>query len=142
LPQESFDGHGAELNASLYHLFNPGKQIPLNGVLRAIARYSTFADTSDTSPDFDVPDDRLKLQVRTGLRWGGKEPTLFPSLGMELSVWYQGEYRAPADKYGFDNDRRVNTQSHLFWAQALLAYTLPHLKHNFYISLIGGTSNA
>src|SRR5215469_13818763 len=29
LPHESFDGFGGEVNVSLYHLFNPGYQIPL-----------------------------------------------------------------------------------------------------------------
>jgi hypothetical protein len=28
----------------------------------------------------------------------------------------------------------------LFWSQALLAYTLPELKHNFYVSVTAGTS--
>jgi hypothetical protein len=31
---ESFDGHGGEASVSLYHCFNPGQLIPLNGVLR------------------------------------------------------------------------------------------------------------
>ncbi len=139
-PQESFEGHGGELSLSLYHLFNPGQTIPLNGVLRGIAHYSFYSKTDDTSPDFELPDDRGLFEVRTGLRWGGKEPTLYPSLAMELSIWYEGEFRSHSDHYGFDGDRRVKSNSHLFWAQALLAYTLPTLKHNFYVSLIAGTS--
>jgi len=140
LPQESFDGHGGEFSVSIYHLFNPGQTIPLNGVLRGIAHYTFYDRTSDTAAGFVLPEDRGLFEVRTGLRWGGKEPTLFPSLAMELSVWYQGEFRNHMDAYGFDGDRKVNSDSHLFWAQALLAYTLPNLNHNFYISLIGGTS--
>jgi len=140
LPEESFEGHGGELSLSVYHLFNPGATIPLNGVLRGIAHYTFYNRTSDTAPDFELPDDRGLFEVRTGLRWGGKEPTLFPSLAMELSIWYQGEFRTHSDAYGFDNDRAVKSDSHLFWGQALLAYTMPTLKHNFYISLIGGTS--
>jgi hypothetical protein len=126
---------------SLYHCFNPGQQIPLNGVLRGIAHYSAFARTSETADGFELPENRGKFEVRTGLRWGGKEPTLFPSLAMELSIWYQGEFRTRADEYGFPGNRYdVESQSHLFWAQALLAYTMPHLKHNFYVSIIAGTS--
>jgi hypothetical protein len=33
------------------------------------------------------------FSIRTGLRWGGIEPTLFPALAMELSVWYEGHFR-------------------------------------------------
>ena len=34
---ESFEGDGAEMSASLYHLFNPGDLIPLNYILRGTA---------------------------------------------------------------------------------------------------------
>ncbi|HZL80015.1 MAG TPA: hypothetical protein VFC17_14360, partial [Candidatus Limnocylindrales bacterium] len=34
---ESFDGHGGEISASVYHLFNPQDRIPLNFVLRGAA---------------------------------------------------------------------------------------------------------
>ena len=138
IPAESFTGDGAEASVSIYHLFNPGAEIPLNGVLRGLVRYATYERNDNTAAAFQLPDDRQTVTLRTGLRWGGREPTLFPSLAMEISVWYQGEYRIKSDSYGFDDDRRVNQQSHLFWAQALLAYTLPELKHSFYIGLIGG----
>ena len=140
LPAESFDGFGGNVNLSLYHLFNPGYQIPLNGVLRGIAHYATYADTSSTASNFRVPEPMGIFIVRTGLRWGGREPTLFPSLAMELSAWYQGEFRTEADKYGINFDRRVNPNSHTFWGEAYLAYTLPKWKHNFAINLTAGTS--
>src|SRR2546422_521554 len=101
LPKESFTGHGGELNLSLYHLFNPGAKIPLNGVLRGIAHYSTYERNDDTAKDFGLPDERGTFSVRTGLRWGGREPTLFPSLAMELSIWYQGDFRSQAERYGY-----------------------------------------
>jgi hypothetical protein len=138
--RESFTGHGGETSVSVYHLFNPGAMIPLNGVLRGTARYSTYERDSKTAPDFELPLDRGTFSVRTGLRWGGREPTLFPSLAMELSVWYEGQYRTDAGDYGFAGDRHMNAQTHLFWAQALLAYTLPELKHNLYVSVTAGTS--
>jgi hypothetical protein len=102
--------------------------------------YSTYEKTSDTAEDFKVPENRETFMVRTGLRWGGKEPTLFPSLAMELSLWYEGAFRVGSGSYGYDGDRDVNAHSHLFWGQALLAYTLPKLKHSFFVSLIGGSS--
>jgi len=49
-PQESFDGHSGEGGLSLYHLFNPGSLIPLNGVLRGLAHYSVYERGSDTAP--------------------------------------------------------------------------------------------
>jgi hypothetical protein len=144
-PKQSFTGHGGELNVSLYHLFNPGARIPLNGVLRGIGHYTVYERNSDTAKDFDLPEDRGTFSVRTGLRWGGREPTLFPSLAMELSIWYQGEFRSEHDIYGFptnglSGDRRVETHTHLFWAEALLAYTMEKSKHSFYLSMTAGTS--
>jgi len=139
-PAESFDGFGGEVSASLYHLFNPGYQIPLNGVLRGLFHYASYASADSTSPNFQVPDPMGFFNVRTGLRWGGREPTLFPSLAMELSVWYQGTFRTQADGYGYNDDRALKSQSHVFWTEAFLAYTLPTLHHSFNISLTAGTS--
>jgi len=140
LPDESFLGHGGEVSASIYHLFNPGAQIPLNGIVRGIAHYSIFVRDDDTSSKFQLPPDHGNFMIRSGLRWGGREPILFPSLAMELSVWYEGQFRSESGNYGFDGDRRLNPDSHLFWGEALLAYTLPKLQHTFYVSLTAGTS--
>jgi hypothetical protein len=141
LPSESFDGNGAEISASVYHLFNPADLIPLNLVLRGTAHYSTYSDNSSTSPAFQLPPDHGDFSVRTGLRWGGIEPTLFPALAMELSVWYEGHLRSDSGPYGdsFINGR-LNPQSHLFWAEAALAYTLPESQQSFYVRLTAGTS--
>ncbi len=139
-PGESFTGYGGEVSFSIYHLFNPGYQIPLNGLIRGIAHYSTYEADDNTSSTFVVPEDRGTFSVRTGLRWGGREPTLFPSLAMELSVWYQGEFRSGIGSYGDLGDRKVEPHTHLFWGEAFLAYTLPTLKHSFSLSLTAGTS--
>jgi hypothetical protein len=139
--QESFTGYGGEFNASIYHLFNPGQLIPLNGVLRGLVHYSVFDADDKTDPNFRLPQDRGYAGVRAGVRWGGKEPMLFPSLAMELSIWYEGQFRTQDDIYGY-GDRRVEAATHQFWAQALLAYTLPKLKHTFFVSLTAGTSIA
>ena len=142
---ESFVGHGGEGSLSVYHCFNPDDLIPLNGVLRGIAHYSDYERDDGTSKNFQLPADHATFSVRTGLRWGGKEPMLYPSLAMELSVWYEGQFRTAPGPYGFTNssgglDRKLERISHLFWGQALLAYTFTNTGQNFYISLMGGTS--
>ena len=143
-PDESFVGHGAETSLSLYHCFNPGHLIPLNAVLRGVAHYSVYDRDDGTAAEFRLPHDHANFSIRTGLRWGGKEPTLFPSLAMELSVWYEGQFRTDGGPYGFTNatglDRRLEAVSHLIWAQALMAYTFTNSGQSFFVSLIGGTS--
>jgi len=139
-PGESFDGHSAEISASIYHLFNPADEVPLNFILRGTAHYSVYAANDGTAPGFQLPDDHGTFSVRTGLRWGGVEPTLFPPLAMELSVWYEGQLRTDIGTYGFNGDRKLKQQSHLFWAEAALAYTLPESQQNFYVRLTAGTS--
>lgn len=139
LPKESFTGHGADLNLSLYHLFNPNQTIPLSGVLRGFSHYSFFDRDSETADNFQIPEDFATFGVRSGLRWGGQEPVLFPSLAMELSVWYESLFRSQSQVYGF-NDRDLESNSQLIWAQALLAYTFPRIDHSFYVSLSAGTS--
>ncbi|HEY5232593.1 MAG TPA: hypothetical protein VIK35_03555 [Verrucomicrobiae bacterium] len=140
LPGESFEGDGGEISASLYHLFNPGDEVPLNLVLRGTAHYSFYSRNSDTTANFQLPSDHGDFSVRTGLRWGGVEPTLFPPLAMELSVWYEGHLRSDSDAYGFGGDRELKEQSHLVWAEAALAYTLPKSQQSFYARLTAGTS--
>jgi hypothetical protein len=138
-PSQSFTGYGAEASLSLYHLFNPGQMIPLYGLVRGIAHYSTYERNDTTASNFQLPDDRETFSVRTGLRWGGREPVLFPDLAMELSAWYEGQFRTGTGTYGY-GDRSVVPQSHLFWGEALLAYKLPELKHSFYLNVTAGTS--
>lgn len=138
-PSQSFTGYGAETSVSLYHLFNPGRQIPLYGLARATGHYSTYERSSDTADNFRLPQDCGTFGFRTGLRWGGQEPVLFPDLAMALSCWYEGLFRTGAGTYGY-GDRSVESSSHLFWGEALLAYTLPESKHRFFISLTAGAS--
>jgi hypothetical protein len=140
LQGESFDGDGGEISASVYHLFNPGDEIPLNFVLRGTAHYSFYNRNDRTATNFTLPSDHGDFSVRTGLRWGGVEPTLFPPLAMELSVWYEGHLRNDPGAYGFGGDRELKEQSHLFWAEAALAYTLPKSQQSFYVRLTAGTS--
>lgn len=136
---ESFDGDGGELSASIYHLFNPGDLIPLSGVLHGAAHYVSYSGNDTTANNFLVPNNGVDFTIRTGLRWGGIEPTLFPDLAMELAVWYQGGFRTDAGAYGY-GDRRVENNTHLFWGSAALSYTFPESKQNVFVRLIAGTS--
>ena len=137
---ESFDGHGAELSASIYHLFNPGDLIPLNFVVRGAAHYTDYQANDNTEKGFQLPEDGTTLDVRTGLRWGGVEPTLFPDLAMELSAWYEGEFRSESGRYGFNGDRETEAGTHRFWGAASLSYTLPESKQSLFVRLVAGTS--
>ena len=145
LRSESFTGHGGGGSISLYHLFNPGYLIPLNGLLRLDSHSSVYQRDTKTDPNFVLAPDRTTFNLRTGLRWGGKAPLMLPDFAMELSAWYEGQFRAGSGGYGFRTnglpfDRRVEAGAHLFWGRALLAYTLPTWKHNFYVNLTLGTS--
>jgi hypothetical protein len=141
---QSFNGDGGEISGSIYHLFNPGDLIPLNLLVRGIVRYSTYDETDNTDKNFHTPDDGFTFSPRIGLRWGGMEPTLYPALAMEISVWYQGYFRGDSGGYGYYNgvnyDRSVEEASHLFWSSAALSYTLPESKQNIFARLIAGTS--
>ncbi len=138
---ESFLGHGGELSASVYHLFNPGARIPLHAVLRGAAHFTAFGDDTQTANDFVVPDDQPSFRFRMGLRWGGREPLMLPDLAMELSVWYEGEFRGEPGRYGYSGDRTLERESHNVWARALLTYTLPECKHNFGVNLTTGAGS-
>jgi hypothetical protein len=140
IKNQSFDGHGGEVSSSIYHLFNPNDMIPLNFVLRGTAHYSLYEANDDTASKFHVPSDAGIFSLRTGLRYGGIEPTLFPSLAMELSAWYQGSYRTESGTYGFNGDHTLEPDSHLFWGAAALAYTLDKSKQTFFVQAIAGTS--
>ena len=109
-------------------------------ILRGTAHYSTYARNDNTAAGFQLPSDHGEFSVRTGLRWGGIEPTLFPALAMELSAWYEGEFRSDSGAYGYSGDRELESESHLFWAEAALSYTLPKSQQNFYVRLTAGTS--
>ena len=140
LEGESFSGHGGGVSANLYHLFNPAQRIPLNGVMRIEAHYSTYIRDGDTDDNFELPNDKGSINLRSGLRWGGREPLMLPDVAMELSIWQESQFRANSGFYGFNDDRRIQISSHLFWARGLLTYTLPKLQHSFTVNLTAGTS--
>lgn len=136
--EESFTGHGGEASVSLYHRFNPTALIPLNLIIRGTGNFVVYSRDDRTAPGFELPDDRCDFVVRSGLRWGGMEPVLFADLAMELSVWYEGQFRAESGAYGFGQDREVEPDSHLFWSRALLDFGLEKTRQNLGVSLTAG----
>jgi hypothetical protein len=147
--EESFTGNGAEASVSLYHLFNPlpaGQtnysglaEVPLQLVFRSAARYSLYQRDDRTSPAFTLPEDKLAYHLRLGLRWGGREPLLHPDRAVELSLWYEGQFRTDSQEYGYSRDRSIEAQSHLFWSRALVAWEFPH-SQRVEFTLTGGVS--
>ena len=138
---ESFNGYGGEGSMGIYHLFNPGQRIPLELVIRPVVHYTAYGNTADTAHDFTLPNNHVDGSVRAGLRLGGVEPTLFPALAMELSVWYEGHVRSAPGPYGEPGDMStLNRQSQLFWTEAALSYTFSNTQQNVYLRLTSGTS--
>jgi hypothetical protein len=137
LKAESFNGDGVTGAASIYHLFNPGHRIPLNGLLRVETHYAAYNRDDDTARSFVLPPNQPEFNVRAGFRFGGKEPVMLPDLAMELSAWYVGQFRLDPGDYGFNNDRHVNAVSHQVWARALLDYTFES-KQSFQVSITAG----
>jgi hypothetical protein len=135
---ESFEGHGGGADISVYHLFNPAATIPLNGVASAIVDYRTFAHSHDTADNFVVPENQPFVTLRTGFRYGGQEPLLFPRLAMEISAWYELEHRMDPGSYGFSGDRQLEATSHRFFGRAQLNYTMPRWEHYMVVGFMGG----
>jgi hypothetical protein len=140
MPADSFTGDSAETSVSVYHLFDPGRLIPLFGLLRVKEHYSFYERNNDTGSGFVLPHDHSSLDWRAGFRFGGREPLLTPALAMELSVWYEGQFRSASGPYGNDDDRMLQPNSELFWTRGLLIYTLPDSKQSFSVSYTAGTS--
>lgn len=138
-PGESFDGYGGGGSLSLYHRFNPAQTIPLFGLVRGGVHYAAYTAGQDTARHFEVPDERASANFRAGLRLGGKEPVLFPSLSMELSVWVESLNRGDSGHYGFQGDRNVSSSVQLFYTFAYLAYTFER-GDNLSVSITAGDS--
>jgi hypothetical protein len=137
---ESFYGHGGGTALSVYHLLNPGRLIPLNVIARGGFRYSAFSGTGDTADDFELPDARPMSFVRAGLRLAGKEPILYPDLGLEVSAWFERQWRLNDGGYGFNRDRQMNPQSDLYWAYAGANYSWTNVGHKVSFAATAGGS--
>jgi len=141
---ESFDGHGGGASLNLYHLMNPRQMIPLNVVVQGGFHYSTYSRTADTVDSFSLPANRENTFLRAGLRLAGKEPMLYPDLAMEVSVWFERQWRFGDSSYGFAGDPlQVQANSDLYWIYAGMSYAWTNTGHQFAFGLTaGGSENA
>ena len=137
---ESFTGHTAEFSSSIYHRLNPDWRVPAFVIARGTIHRAFYNSDDDTSPDFEIPSDFNTFHFRTSLRVGGREPLLTSPVAFEMSLWYEGELRDGAQRYGFNDDREVESATHLFWGRAFLKYTFEESQQYFDIGLTLGTS--
>jgi hypothetical protein len=139
----SFYGSGGGSALSLYQLVDPGFKIPLTAVARVGFHYASYFDANTTGSHFKVPPDQLNAYDRFGLRLGGKQPILYPALGMELSAWYQRERHFDDDPYGYHGDRVITPDTDLYWAVASLDYTSKDTGDRLsFATTAGGSTNA
>ncbi len=137
LDDESFTGHGGETALGLYYRFNPGQLIPFVFALKGRAHYATYRRDLETPESFEPPPSHMEYTVRTGLRLAGREPKLFAGPGLEVSVWYQGEFRAPHRSYGFKEDRSLNDDVHLLWSNWYFSYTFESRSNVNFSAVLG-----
>ncbi|HAB18512.1 MAG TPA: hypothetical protein PLX89_24155 [Verrucomicrobiota bacterium] len=125
---QSFFGASMGINASIYHTFNPREpgerptslmEVPLQFMLRNSFQGAFFSDEKDTSPFFVLPENQPYYNVRTGFRWGGREPLLYPDAAFEISGWYELSERFKPGPYGFAGDRSITASPQLFWGRML-----------------------
>ena len=140
LADESFLGHAVEMSSTIYWRLNPDWRVPAWWIGRVILHHSFFDRDSDTAPAFNTPDDFTTFHLRTGIRVGGREPSLTSPLAGELSLWYEAQIRDHAQRYGFNNDREIESVSHEFWGRGLLKYTFEETQRYFDLNLLFGAT--
>ena len=138
--RESFYGHGGGVALKVYQLINPGQRIPLHAVVAGGVHYSAYADTDKTDDNFELPEDRVSTFTRVGLRFAGKEPMLYPDLALEVSVWYEKQWRMEDGAYGYAGDRRVESSTDLYWLYAAMNYAWTNTGNQFTFALTAGGS--
>lgn len=140
---ESFDGSGGGASLNLYHLLDPGYFIPLNVVVHGGGDYVTYSATDKTDDRFRLPEDGPSAFARAGLRFAGKEPMLYADLAMEISIWYEQQWRFNDGAYGFAGDRQVVPSTGLYWLYAGLNYAWTNTGNQFTFAVTaGGSENA
>jgi len=137
--EESFKGHSAGLGVTLHHRFNPASRLPLHGILRGSLHQSFFYRDDRTAAMFVIPEDLGLAAVRAGLRLGGTEPLLLPELGLEISAWYEGQWRTEGRPYGYAADRHISRDSHRLWGRTGFSY-LTEAGQRVGLAVTGGTS--
>ena len=138
---ESFDGHGGGVSLNVYQLIDPDYFIPLNLIFQGGAHYSTYSTTDRTADAFQLPDDRSSTFTKVGLRFAGKEPMLYTDLGMEMSIWFERQWRLEDGTYGFAADRRVEPVTDLYWLYAGLNYAWTNTGHQITVAVTAGGSD-
>ncbi len=138
---QSFDGDGGGPSLSLYQSINPGQEIPLSAVVRGGYHFTAYLNTAETDPRFLLPRNQNDLFFRGGLRLAGKEPMLYPDLGMEMSVWFERQWRLDPATYGFGGDRSVDSAVNLYWVYAGLNYTWTNIGHRVEFAVTAGGSD-
>lgn len=137
---ESFDGSGGGASLNLYHLLDPGYFIPLNVIVQGGADYATYSATHKTDDRFQLPANGPSTFARAGLRFAGKEPMLYADLAMEVSFWYEQQWRVNDGPYGFAGDRQVEPTTGLYWLYAGLSYAWTNTGNQFTFALTAGGS--
>jgi hypothetical protein len=140
LEGQSFYGDGGGASVAIYQLLDPGVLIPLNLVARGGFRVSSFFDTPQTSAAFRLPGRQDDAYALAGLRLAGIQPTLFPALALELSGWFEREWRFDDGSYGFDGDRSISPYTDLYWLYAGLDYEFKESGHKFSFAVTAGGS--
>jgi hypothetical protein len=140
---QSFNGDGFGSSVSIYHLLDPGRLIPLNFLARGGFHFATYNPQNQTAATFDLPQNQFDMFTRVGFRLAGKEPVLDPDLGMELSVWYEHQWRLNPDTYGFNNELSISPNVDLYWIYAGLNYTFTNSGQKIeFAATVGGSSGA
>jgi hypothetical protein len=143
IEKESFNGSGGGASINLYHLINPGQMIPLNAIVQGGGNYAVYDTTRKTDDRFELPDNGAGGFARAGLRFAGKEPMLYADLGMEVSIWYERQWRFNEGAYGYADDRRVQRTTDLYWLYAGLNYAWTNTGHQFTFGMtMGGSDHA
>jgi hypothetical protein len=79
--------------------------------------------------------------ARAGLRFAGKEPMLYSDLAMEVSIWFERQWRLDDNTYGFaDDPRRVQPTTDRYWLYAGLSYAWTNTGNQFTFALTAGGS--
>ena len=137
--EESFLGSGGGSYVSLYHRFNPNRRIPLFAMLRGGVFYSTYNESGDTGRGFQLPNDHMSANFRAGLRYGGKQPVLYPSVALELAIWGESLNRGSSGPYGYNHELELSPSVGLFYGSAFFAYTFDR-GDNMSVSITAGDS--
>lgn len=140
IESQSFYGNGGGASASVYQLLDPGMLIPLNLVARGGFHVSTYFDTPETSSDFSLPRNQVDTYTLAGLRFAGIQPGLYPALALEISAWFERQWRFDGDTYGFANDRSISPYTDLYWVYANLDYELKPSGDRFSFAVTAGGS--